>query len=179
MRNLLAATVMAIVALVAVGCEEGAPTAQSDNIEAGYDGRSSKVPVDSAFYTVKGEVVADVTSHERQASPAQGSFYGSSAYATGTFFGPEFTGKGLVRVKVVGLDPVNDKLVSPGNIAILKVADVKARALLPGDIVLFRCRAQYEAVAPIRDNERFQAGEAETWELDFCRLQRPKVDDPS
>ena len=56
------------------------------------------------------------------------------------------------------------------NGVIFKFTDTKATALLPGDVVEFKCRRQYEAVAPVKDAERFDEDKFSTWEFDFCRL---------
>ena len=35
---------------------------------------------------------------------------------------------------------------------------------------------QYEALAAVRDNEKFSKTKVETWELDYCRLASPVID---
>jgi hypothetical protein len=42
--------------------------------------------------------------------------------------------------------------------------------------VTFKCRAQYEAVAAVRENESFNQAKVETWELDYCRMATPVID---
>ena len=92
----------------------------------------------------------------------------------GAYFGPQFGGKGFVRLFVYSAEPATE-LARPENIVILKTSDTKASALLPGDIVTFKCRAQYEAVAAVRNAETFNKEALETWELDYCRMISPLI----
>lgn len=159
------------------------PKPESDSGENWDAG--SRIPaefVDDNVYEIYGIVMGDVGSNVRQSQAARGNVSGvgieGTGYVSGSYYGPEFTGKGFVRVKVESITPKNDKLVDVGEVAILKTSDLKATAILVGDEVVFKCRAQYEAVAPIRSNETFVPEKVETWELDYCRLKSPKITIP-
>jgi hypothetical protein len=157
-----------------VGCanENAAPPPDSDNTDASWN-TDAVIPVDDGLYTVTGVVVADVGSLTRQTSPGGGSISGyGNGFISGTMFGPEFGGAGFVRVQVSQSD---SRLAPVEDTVILKVRDTKATLLLPGDRVTFKCRHEYEAVAPVRRQETFVADKVGTWELDYCRLAEPSV----
>ena len=82
-------------------------------------------------------------------------------------------GKNL-RLLVHSVEPATP-LAQPDRIVLIKTSDTKASALLTGDIVTFRCRAQYKAVAAVRENEDFYPSKVATWELDYCRLATPVI----
>lgn len=153
-----------------------APEPESDSSQRYRLG--SEIPVDDNVYTINGRVVGDVDSLTRQTAAAR--VTNSTVYADGytrsssTYFAPELNGKGFVRLLVYSSEPETD-LAQPENIVIIKTTDTKATMLLAGDVVTFRCRAQYEAVAAIRNNETFRAEDLGTWELDYCRLSSPLV----
>lgn len=147
-----------------------APRPESDSSQAyGYDART---PVDDNVYEIAGVVTGAVDSLVRQTEAARGSVAGSGYGFYGTYFGSEFGGKGFVRLLV---RRSNSPLAPIGEIVILKTTDTKAIVLVPGDEVTFLCRAQYEAVAAVRDNETFDPDKVETWELDYCRLLTPVI----
>lgn len=160
--------------LSVAACEEkeSAPTADSDSNQ-NY-AKNSKIPVDDEIYTITGTVADSVENLTRQESPGKGSLTGFGNYTTGTYFGPVESGKGYVRLKVQNSQPRTD-LATEGNISVLKVTDTKATALLPGDIVTFKCRRQYEALAAVKENQKFDEAKVATWELDFCRLASPVI----
>ena len=131
------------------------------------------VPVDTKVYTITGTVVADVESLVRQAAPAQAQTYNAEGLSYATFYGPQLSGKGMVRLAVVTSDA---ELAPIGSTVILKVDDTKGILLLPGDQVTFKCRAQFEAIAAVVNRQVFDPA-AGTWELDYCRLATPVVGD--
>lgn len=129
--------------------------------------RTFVYPSTTTSDTIKGLVAADVGARSRQISPARSTASG--------WFGSEFGGKGFVRLLVYSTNPPTT-LAQPDQITLTKTTDTKASALLIGDIVIFRCRAQFEAVAAVRIDEAFDAAKLDkvtTWELDYCRLETP------
>jgi hypothetical protein len=185
-RRTFAAIALAITAALLFGAEScdsnTAPQVESDSNQS-YDtgGKSSRIPVDDHVYEVTGEVVGPVNTVTRQVKPAEGSssgyiygmgggsLYGSSS---GSYFGEVTKGKGYVRLLVQSVSPATPSATA-GAVSILKVTDTKATALIPGDVVTFKCRRQYEAIAAVRDNQTFNAKNKalETWELDYCRME--------
>jgi hypothetical protein len=159
---------------------ESNPAPDSDSSQS-YDS-GSKIPTDTAVYDIVGTVTAGVKSLTRQEQAAHGSSFGYvggsgagfSGFSSGSYFGPVQTGRGFVRITVDSATPATD-LAPVGDTVILKVSDTKGTALLPGDTVKFRCRRQYEAVAAIKNNQKFDASADETWELDYCRLASPVI----
>ncbi|MEZ4639803.1 MAG: hypothetical protein R2856_33400 [Caldilineaceae bacterium] len=139
---------------------------------------SARIPVDDNVYTITGMVVGDIASLSQQTTPAQGDVLGLQGrgygYLGGSYFGAEFGGKGFVRLLVRSAQP-STPYAPPEQIVVLKTTDTKAVVLLPGDVVTFKCRAQYEAVAAVRENEAFNESKLETWELDYCRMVTPVI----
>ena len=172
----LALLLVALMIVVsACGDEEYAPRPESDSPQAYSIKDDVRVKVDDGLYTITGTVAGDVDSLTRQTQAAQGSIAGSGFGFYGTYFGPEFGGKGFVRLFVESSDSA---LALAGEVVILKTTDTKAIVLIPGDRVTFKCRAQYEAVAPVREYETFDETKrdlVETWELDYCRLAVPLI----
>lgn len=153
------------------------PTVTSDSDQSyGLDaeGEQFKIPTDTKAYLITGEVVSSVNTVSRQTSPAQGEMYGSAYGASGTFYGETVKGKGMVRLLVKTASPSTTE-AQPGNVSILKVADTKGSALLPGDVVSVKCRRQFEAIAAVQENQKFDEKRDGTWELDYCRLVSPVV----
>jgi hypothetical protein len=176
-------TLLLLVTLLVSACtvSNQAPPPASDNGDASWElvnGVAPTAPVDDTIYSIDGKVVAGIESLTRQVSPAQGSVSGYSINGvggmSGYYTGPVINGKSFVRILISTIDPPS-KLADIGQIVILKVLDTKATALLPGDIVSLKCRAQYEAVAPIRVRETFDPEKYATWEFDFCRLVTPAI----
>jgi len=159
-----------LIALAACAEADAAPRPDSDSSQSWEYG--ARIPVDDGIYEITGTVAGAVDSLTRQTEAARGSVAGSGYGFYGTYFGPEFGGKGFVRLYV---EESNSRLAPPGEVVILKTSDTKAVVLVPGDEVTFRCRHQYEAVAPVRDNETFNAEKVETWEIDYCRLITPVI----
>ena len=161
---------------ILASCTAGtvAPTSDSDFSYAA----GSSIPIDNNFYTVAGTVVADVA--DRTTGQEKGHITGSAIGAgnftsmQGTYFPGDVQGKGFVRLSVELVNP-STELAPQGNVVLLKTTDLKAVALLPGDYVIFVCRAQYEAVAATNNAEAFDADKAGTWELDYCRLKSPVI----
>ena len=167
-----AASVLALLVVwLLTGCDENKPPAPESGSGQQYD-QSAQIPVDDGVYTIRGTVVAEVESIVRQTSPGGGYLSGSKYYLSGTFWGPEMGGKGLVRLAVT---ESNVDLAPAGTLVLLKVEDTKAQALLPGDNPTFLCRKQYENLSAVRKNETFDADRLGTWELDYCRLRSPGV----
>jgi hypothetical protein len=135
----------------------------------------SRIPVDDNVYLLKGEVSSDVDSLTQQLGEGStsGFAYGGYGSVSGSWAVWQ-EGKGFVRLKVKSIDPPT-KRANPGDLIVVKTTDQKIRALLPGDIVTFKCRVQYEAIAAVRNNETFDAEKLGTWELDYCRMLEPKV----
>lgn len=84
-------------------------------------------------------------------------------------------GKGYVRLLVSSTEPETET-APKGDVVILKVVDTKATALKDGDRVTFKCRRQYENVAAVKENEKFDRSTFGTWEMDYCRLASPVID---
>ena len=188
MRQTLMLAVASV--LLLAGCsasDNSAPQIQNDNADASYkDGVT--VPTDDNVYTLKGTITGDVRSITRQTKPGGATINSPTCFGTsgcyggggGTVFGPTLQGKGYVRLLVSSVSPATD-LASVGNLSLLKTTDTKAAALLPGDVVVFKCRRQYEALAASRVNETVDSqkkNEIATWELDFCRMATPLVNVP-
>jgi hypothetical protein len=172
------AAVLSLVLMGASECEGGedAPAPDSDSSQKYKDG--SKVPVDDKVYAITGEVIGPVNETTRQVEPGKGeingSLCGNYGSLNGSFTGPVEKGKGFVRIRVQKSSPSTD-LAPVGDVTIIKTSDTKAKALLNGDIVQFKCRRQYEALAAVKDNEKFDKTKVETWELDYCRLSTPVI----
>lgn len=174
MSNLKKLSLVSIIFIVLVsltGCGDGIPTAESDSFQ-NFDVRT-KPPVDKNIYTITGTVVGDITSKERQIRAASGSLTAVDGIATGTYYGPQYTGRGIVRLQVESVNPSTVSL-SVGEVAILKTGDLKAVALLIGDKVQFKCRRDAEAIAAVVNNEEITAKHI-VWEMDYCRLAVPNV----
>lgn len=162
-----------VVLLVVVSCEyDDRPRPDSDSQQNYAAG--SHIPVDDSVYVISGVVAGDVDSLVRQTSPAHGGLVGTALGTAGSYFGPEFGGKGFVRLYVTSVVPPTDT-IAPHNIAIVKTSDTKAVVLVPGDRVVFKCRRQYEAVAAMRNGEAFDDVKVGTWEIDYCRLASPVI----
>lgn len=183
-RGRAVATLIAVLLLAACGSSGSSPKAPKPESDsriafAGDD----RIPIDDAIYNITGQVVADVSSLTRQVKPGGGTISAPTCFGTsgcyggggGSFFGPTESGKGYIRLMVQSSKPASD-MAREGTVVILKSTDTKGTALLPGDIVTFRCRRQYEAVAPVQENVKLDAKRDETWEWDFCRLMLPVVE---
>lgn len=133
------------------------------------------IPVDDNVYNLSGEIVADVNSYSYQVGQSYmsgyGSQYGGFVSGSGALWAE---GKGFVRMKLDSITPYSD-LAQPGDTVILKTTDQKVRALLPGDYVKLKCRAQYENLAAVRSNSTFDEKLLETWEFDYCRMSSVKI----
>lgn len=165
------ALLLVLVGVAVASCspDPSDPDVQSDSSQV-YS--KAKVPTDTNVYVITGVVDSGVESLTRQTSPGQGSTTGYRGYVSGSYFGPTEAGKGYVRVRVTSVDRANDS-TKIGDVSILKVTDTKATALLPGDLVTFKCRRQYEAIAAIQNNQRLDVLADGTWELDYCRMYTP------
>lgn len=131
-------------------------------------------PVDTHIYVITGKVVAAPSSLVRQTEPGTASISGYNGYVSGTAVGPRFAGKGFVRINVLSMEP-DASFASTGDVVLVKTSDTKAAALVADDVVQFKCRAQFEAIAPTQENERFDKERHGTWEFDFCRLTSPDI----
>lgn len=152
------------------GCDQVPPKPESSS---GFTyAVGSTIPVDNSVYTITGQVVGEVESLVRQTAPAQGRVVGyGSGYISGSFYGPELNGKGLVRLFVHSSDA---KMAPSETVVVLKMEDTKGIVLLPGDVVTVKCRAQFEALSATTAGEPFSE-DAGTWELDFCRMATPSI----
>ena len=148
------------------------PVAQSDNSEASFGLiKGERIPTAESVYVVTGEVIADVESMVRQVRPARGSVSSVNGSSYGYYVGPTIDGKSFIRIVVADINPRPTDINAYAESGIIfKFTDTKATALLPGDIIEFKCRRQYESVAPVRDNEPFDIEKFSTWEFDFCRM---------
>lgn len=164
---------LALGMLAACEAAPSAPKPESDNRSANFDS-AERVPVDENIYVITGEVYGDPESMTRQVSPGGASLIGVNGFVSGSAFGPEVSGKGFVRVRVTQISPEPDFGGTSGDILILKTGDTKMAALVAGDTVTIKCRADYEAIAPVMDREKI-TDEHETWEFDFCRLATPDI----
>lgn len=173
-KYLLAAAALASAIMFgAESCEsESDPSVESDSSQSYASG--SKVESDTNAYLIKGEVVGPVNETTRQVTPGQGDIFGYNGYLNGSFTGPVEKGKGFVRIRVESASPSTD-LAPVGQVTIVKTSDTKAKALMNGDVVSFKCRRQYEAVAAVRNNQKFDKKSDGTWELDYCRLATPVI----
>lgn len=155
----------------ASSCDSGSPGPDSDSAQS-YDGGT--IPIDKNVYTIRGKVSSPVDSLTRQTQPASGSLFGINGYVSGNFSGPVQSGKSFIRLEVQTAQPSTD-LAPEGGLIIIKATDTKATALSAGDVVTFKCRRQYEAVAAVENGQSFDKNADATWELDFCRLASPVV----
>lgn len=162
------------ICLALTACNPAAgTTADSDSGYLYKNKDSAKIPLDDAIYTLTGVVVGDVRGVTRQ-GPTTAKVTITEGVTTGTFFTPEMTGKGMVRLWIEKSDYWNAPAES---IVILKTTDTKAAALLNGDRVTFKCRAQAEAIAPSYTDQPYDVTELPiTWELDFCRMSTARVE---
>ena len=142
-----------------------------------WDEGKIDIPCDSYIYQVEGTVVTLPESltiqTERGYSSGGGYMIGGFGSVGWSSMGPEFSGKGFVRILVSWSD---SDLAPAGQVTILKVTDTKAVALIQGDKVRFKCRKEYEAIAPLDYGEKFTTetrDQAATYELDYCRLVSP------
>lgn len=158
--SLVPAALLWIVLLI-LGCQPAPESSSGFTYE-----RGSTIPVDTHVYTITGEVAEDVMSIVRQTSAAVGRVSSSNGVTYGTYYGPQLNGKGLVRVFV---HSSTSPYAPSETIAILKVEDTKGIALLPGDVVTFKCRAQFEAISATTGSQAFDES-AGVWEFDYCRL---------
>lgn len=184
MNKLISAGILSLLIMLAIaGCQGQVPV-QSDSDQKYASG--SYVPLDYNYYTIKGTVVSDLISKDTGQEPGRisGSGVGiaptgggmTTSSFSGTYFPGGVTGKGFVRVHVEDTTP-DTPLAPDGSVVILKTTDLKAIALLPNDYVVFVCRVQYEAVAAVDNQERFDSEKAGTWEIDYCRLKSPVLTD--
>lgn len=166
------AILLVVLMLGLVACDNNTPPEPDSDSRQNYKG-GSEIPVDDNVYVIRG-TVQDVNSLVRQEAPAEGSISVINGVGSGSFVGEQQSGKGFVRVEVLSVAPATE-LAASGEVVILKTTDTKAAALSEGDTVTFKCRAQYEAIAAVRENEDFNAEKLSTWELDYCRLASPIV----
>lgn len=162
-----------LIALLVVACapNQGLKP-QSDNKQASFD-VNDRVEEDANIYTITGVIENLPQSLVRQYRSSRGSVVGSGGFVYGSYSGEVLDGKSMQRLRVQDVTPPTD-LAPYGSIVLLKSTDTKASALLDGDLVTFKCRAQEEPVAAILSGEDL-TDEHSTWELDYCRLASPVV----
>lgn len=180
MKNLTLFILFALL-LVLVGCSREVATDGTNTFVT-----SATVPYDRSIYTIRGLVVSDVTSMSRQSSGGQMELTSYPAlYASGSYYS-ETTGKGFVRVKIgvltSSIQPMRPDMDTAlgrvGDTVILKTTDAKIQALLPGDVVQFKCRADFELLGAVTAKETLNQGDVDTlgtWEFDLCRLVSPVI----
>jgi len=156
-----------------VACGGGEENPEPESVSGVQYKTGSAIPTDKTVDTLAGIIVADVASLTRQVSPATGNYAGWDYYARGAYAGPEYGGKGFVRLYVE--ESTNLELCPPESICVLKTEDTKVVALLPGDRVTFRCRRQYEALSAVVKKEEFASDSVGVWELDYCRMETPRI----
>lgn len=177
--------ILALLCLIVVLCScaptDTPPQPDSDSSQS-YATVAEGIPVDTNVYTIKGKVVGAVESLVRQTQAAGGSVSGSSfdgyGFASGSFWGAEFGGKGFVRLRVIESntnEAEGEDLAPLESIIIIKTTDAKMRALLAGDVVEVKCRRQYEAIAAVLERETFDPAKG-MWELDSCRMTSPRIE---
>lgn len=174
--------VIVLLSLLVAACERDvAPVAVSDSSQRFQNSENSRIPVDDGTYILTGRVVADVDSLVRQSRSGYWSSTTTTTIdgvpiTTQRYIPPIVNGKGFVRLLVQSIDKQPDQFtVDIGDVPILKTTDTKVMALMPGDIVTFKCRVQYENLAAVRENETFNAEKLATWEFDYCRLENPVI----
>jgi len=171
-RTLTTAYLSIVILLLLTGCLPTPGTTPESDSGMYFDAEAT-IPVDNGVYVIVGTVAGDIESLVRQTEAAHGSISGYGGYVSGSYSGPTYEGKGFVRLLVSGS---NSPLAVVGSTVLLKTTDTKTIMLLPGDIVRFKCRSQYEAVASIYGGEKFDVDQFETWELDYCRLIDPRIE---
>jgi len=166
-----------VIFLLLVACAPEAPLVTSDNKAADF-AMGARTEIDENIYVISGTVEELPQSLVRQYSAASGRVGGFSSggtgYVSGYYHGDVLDGKSFIRFRVDTVSP-GTALAKRGDIVILKVTDTKATALLHGDKVEFKCRAQHEPVAATLDGEYITPAHS-TWELDYCRLTSPAVE---
>lgn len=159
-----------IFSVLMTGCQQAPAPESSSGLD--YAWRTT-IPVDTNVYTLRGIVNNDMESLVRQLEPAQAQSYSTEGVSYGTYAGPLLGGKGMVRLRV----EVSDSELAPvGSTVILKLDDTKGLLLQPGDRATFKCRAQFEAIAAVINRQPFDEA-AGTWELDYCRLATPVIEE--
>lgn len=154
--------------LLLSACQRAPAPDSSNGLSYGW---GTTIPVDTKVYTLSGEVVADGESLVRQSAPAQMQSYSYEGASLATWYGAEQNGKGMVRLRVVTSD---SELAPADSTVILKMDDTKGVLLREGDQITVKCRAQFEAIAPVMQRQTFDPA-AGVWELDYCRLSTPVV----
>lgn len=152
-----------------VGCAVGV---ESDNPSANYNALEvGEVPNDTTIYKFYGTVDLDAYSLVRQTAPAEGSLTAVGGVAVGSYEGASIEGKSFLRILVSSVSPTPPGNSTVGHVVIFKFTDTKALRLLIGDEVYFKCRRQYEAIAPLGYGEDLDVEAAAAFEFDYCRLE--------
>jgi len=167
-------TLLILLSFLLFGCDvDSAPRPVSDSDQSYV--LDAEIPVDDNVYNISGIIVSDVDSFSYQMGESHiygyGSQYGGFVSGSGAVWNE---GKGFVRLQIDSISPPTD-LAKVGDTVILKTSDQKIRAILPGDYVKLKCRAQYENLAAVRNNSSFDQQLLETWEFDYCRMSSVKI----
>jgi len=174
-KKFLVLCILAVILMSACAPVNQAPPPQSDSDENFNYG--AEIPIDDNIYTLEVMINSEMNSLTEQLSQSSLSGYSTGSFGYVSGYGNSWQeGKGFIRVKVVSINPYSE-YVAMGDNVIIKTTDTKMRALIPNDIVMIKCRMQYESVAAVRQNEVFDnAKEYETWELDYCRMITPQLE---
>lgn len=174
------ALLFVLIAVIVSSCR-GQVAVESDSDQSYAPG--SFAPLDHNYYVIKGTVIGDVRSlvmgqaagrvSVTTVGPVQPSGVAVSS-TSGTYFPGGIEGKGFIRLSVEDTTP-DTALAPDGENVLVKTTDTKAIALLPGDYIVLICRAQFEAVAAIDNQEKYDEEKAGTWEIDYCRLRSPVI----
>lgn len=164
--------VLVVWLLSAAGCIANGPATyqvESDN-DFKYRPVLTPIPVDHTLYAISGIVGGDPNSAVRQTQAAQGEMTTIDGTGSGSYTGPSYSGKNVVRLYVTLAEPPTD-LAPPGATVLVKATDLKAIGLEAGDFVTLLCRSSAEAVSPAFQNQEFDPETMLTYELDDCRLR--------
>lgn len=147
-----------------------------------WDEGGTDIPCDEHIYTIVGTITT-VESLSRQVAPATGSGSGMMIGGYGSYSshysGEIIEGKGYLVITVQSSD---SEYAVPGSTIVIKTTDTKAAFVPEGYTAMFKCRFEYEAVAALVNEEKFDEqvrDMADTREFDYCRLATPALIPPS
>ena len=149
--------ILSLFILLTVACAGATQTTDTGvNIES---------QVDPNLYTLRLKIQEEPEGY----SETGGSLYRYDTYTRGVVWQD---GKGLVRGQLLEVSP-NVPFASVGDTVIVKTTDRKVEALLPGDTITLYCVADYEPICAKNPDSNYAVGQCQdTWEFDFCRLDK-------